>query len=259
MKEFNLRINFNERLRTTIRLGEKLKLRRIKVFLKNKFNLKEKFYLKYKQRILHNKDIFCSKFYRNNSEIQIIPIKNRNRACLLQANQKILKTVATFFRYFLKIDVQYFDNILNTIKYSNPLLFRFILAKKNSFIKLIFSKRNELKIDEFTDDVNIKDFFKSFESIFFDKNKSFNLKNYMEKKISSENSRNNSSCYYNENNSKSSNVSKNSNHSNNNVSSNSNFENCLVQKCLDFNVVNGEYEFFECNLDKKVNNFVAID
>lgn len=258
MIEFNLRINLNNNSNTTIKLKQKMKMKQIKIFLKKKFNIKSKFYLKYNQRILQNKEIFSSKFYKKNTEIEIIQIKNRNRACLLHSNKKVLRTVAKFFRYFLKLDVEFFDNIMNTLKYSNPLLFRFILAKKQCFVNMIFSKQKEIKADELTDDPNIKRLFKSFESVFFDKEKSFNLKNYMEKKISSENSRNNSSCCFNENISKSSNFSKNSINSNNNFSNNSNFENCAIQKCLDFNIIDNKYEFFECNFEKKVNNFVSI-
>lgn len=260
MKELNLKVNFNNRLKTTINLTKKLRLKRMKTFLKQKFNIKEKFYLKCNKRILRRQDVFSPKFYKNNSEIQIIPIKNRNRACMLYSNYKILRTVATFFRYFLKIDIQHFDNILNTIKYSNPFLFSFILTKKNYFLKMIFSKQKKFNIDNLTKNDNIKNFFNSFEKIFFNKAKSFNLKNYMEKKISTENSGNNSSCYYNENNSKSSNLSKNSNNINNNSSNQSNFDDCKIQKCLNFNVINGKYEFFEANLEnEKINNFVMIE
>jgi len=258
MKEFNLRIIFNKKHVTTIKICQKMKLRTMKIFLKEKFNVKEKFYLRQKQRILHNKDTFCYKFYKNNTEIDLIPIKNKNRACLQRTNLKILKTIATFFRYFLKIDINYFDNILNTLKYSNPLLFRFILAKKNYFIKMIYSTKNKFKLDEFTADPHIKNFFNMFETIFNKNKNKLNIKNYMEKKLSSENTQNNSSCCYNENNSKSSNISKNSYNSNNNYSNHSQFDDCIIQKCLSFNVINGNYEFFECDFCEKVNNFVIL-
>ncbi len=227
--------------------------------MRHKFNIKNKFFLKQEGKILQNQDIIISdKKYKNNILIDLIPIKNRNRARIKDSNNKVLKTVAMFFRYFLKVDFQYFDSILNTIKYSNQNLYSFILSKKISFINLIFSNKNEKCFSRISKEPNVKNFFDSFNKIFFDKSKTFNLKNYMEKKISSETSRNISSLYYDENNSKSSKVSKNSNNYNSNSTSNFYGEYLSMQRCLDFNVVENNYQFYESDFERKINNFILI-
>lgn len=243
-------------------MKSKLKVKDIKRYLKKKFNIKKKFFLTCNENILDDSLIINSNNYKRFLKIKVVLLKNKNRACLSFFNRRVIITVATFFRYFMKVDFQLFDSILNTIKYSNQSLYQLLLKKKISFVNQIFFPGNEKKIyNLLCFEGNIHKFFESFPKIFFNKNNnskasSGNLKYILQKKLSSENSRNLSPPYFYENISKSSNVSKVSNNYNQNSPSRQ--EDLFIQRSIDFTVVNDKYLFFDENIIKRLNNFINI-
>jgi len=145
-------------------------IRKLKKFLKKKFNIKKRFYL---QETSNNK-IFSDdeKLQRKNikkiKEIQIIYLNKKNKASINFINEKLLKTISLVFKLFMKLDFQYFDRILETIKFANPKLFYYILLKKNTFINMIFSyKLKNIDIDKKFLDKKFCNFFEFFKRIFF--------------------------------------------------------------------------------------------
>jgi len=256
MKEFSLKINHNKKFLSVLNLKGKITLKKIKLFLKSKFHIKKKFFFTYNGNLLHNNDIISLKSIKKNSVIELKTLNNRIRVGIYKNNKKILKSVAKFFQYFLKVDVQFFDTIMNTIKYSNPNLFKFILSKKKTFINMIFSKIKEKNTFRWTDEPKLKEFFDSFQNIFLRKKNGFKLRKLKNSELA-EDSRNISSLYYYDDyNSKSSNISNNSN-SEINFSSPYYREELIVQNSMNFNVIENKYQFFE-DFGNKINNFLMI-